>query len=385
MDDRPQTMEIHPWSVFHDSSSTLGTILLTRSSLGGEVVKVKQGEEAMKKLLPISLVINAVLIIGAVMMIFGPVVGSTFSSVNSNLSGVGGDVPIAEPFYDYAVAPDPAASFIDTREAPASEYSVEAIPNIDASNGGALATVDRIVIKNADLAIVVSDVEGRMKEIQLMAEQMGGFVVSSNLYQGYTNDYVEVPEAQVIIRVPSERLKEAMDQIKKNVVEVQSENVSGQDVTAEYVDLKSRLKNLEAAEAQLDEILQSATATEDVVNIFNQLVYYREQIEVVKGQIKYYDEAAALSAVSVRIIAEETIQPVVIGKWEPKGAALKAVQDLIDFLQSFTEFAIRFVIYVLPSWIVVGLPLYLVFIGGRALFRKLRGKKVEAKVEEEKK
>ncbi len=45
----------------------------------------------MKKLLPISLIINALLIIGAAMMIFGPVVGNTFSRVNSNLSSVGGE------------------------------------------------------------------------------------------------------------------------------------------------------------------------------------------------------------------------------------------------------------------------------------------------------
>ena len=28
-----------------------------------------------------------------------------------------------------------------------------------------------------------------------------------------------------------------------------------------------------------------------------------------------------------------------IGKWEPKGVALEAVQDLINFLKGFTEFA----------------------------------------------
>lgn len=255
----------------------------------------------------------------------------------------------------------------------------------NSGSGLPAAAIERIVIKNADLAIVVSDVERRMKNIQIMAEQMGGFVVSSNLYQSYTSDYVEVPEAQVLIRVPSEKLEEAMDQIKKDAVEVQSESISGQDVTSEYVDLKSRLKNLEAAEAQLDEILKQATKTEDVINVFNQLVYYREQIELVKGQIKYYDEAASLSAISVRLIAEETIQPLVIGKWEPKGIALEAVQDLIDFLKGFTEFVIRFVIYILPVWIIIGIPLYLAFIGIRALLRKMRGskKKAEAKVEGE--
>jgi hypothetical protein len=239
------------------------------------------------------------------------------------------------------------------------------------------AAAQRIVIKNADLAIVVADVEGRMKNIQTMAEQMGGFVVSSNLGQSYTNTNVKVPEAQIVVRVPAEKLDEAMNQIKKDAVEVQSENITGQDVTAEYVDLQSRLKNYEAAEAQLNDILKTATKTEDVVNIFNQLVYYREQIELVKGQIKYYDEAASLSAITVRIIAQETIQPVVIGTWQPKGVALKAVQDLINFLKGFTEFLIRFVIYTLPVLIIIFIPLYLVFIGARALFRKMRGNKVK--------
>ena len=123
--------------------------------------------------------------------------------------------------------------------------------------------------------------------------------------------------------------------------------------------------------------MENATKTEDVVNIFNQLVYYREQIELVKGQIKYYDEAAALSAISVRIIAEETVKPVVIGKWEPKGVALEAVQDLINFLKGFVEFLIRFVIYILPVLILIAIPLYLVFIGVRALFRMMRGNKAK--------
>ena len=287
------------------------------------------------------------------------------------------------PSTDYYSAPAPSISGgapVQEMSMPASvPESRNAVDQTTANGGSAVpaAPVERIVIKNADLVIVVADVEGRMKDIQSMAEKMGGFVVTSNLYQNYTNTNVKVPEGQIVIRVPSEKLDEAMAQIKKETVEVQTENISGQDVTAEYVDLQSRLKNYEAAEAQLNEILKKATDTTDVVNIFNQLVYYREQIELVKGQIKYYDEAAALSAITVRIIAEETIQPVVIGKWEPKGVALTAIQDLINFMKGFTEFIIRFVIYNLPVLIMIVIPLYLVFLGVRAIYRKMRGKKVK--------
>lgn len=328
----------------------------------------------MKRILPFSLIALAAMILAAC--------GS--SAAQRAEYGYGGG---AAPTYDLASEPMPLFA-----EAPAAEYygedASDAAPGGGGGGGVAAASVERLIIQNADIVIVVSDVEGRMKNIQIMAEQLGGFVVSSNLYQNYTNSNVLVPEATVTIRVPAEKLDQALTQIKEDVVEVQSETRSGEDVTAQYVDLQSRLKNLEAAEKQLNEILETATETEDVVNIFNQLVYYREQIELVKGQMKYYEEAAALSAVTIRIRAEATVQPIQIGKWEPKGVARDAIQDLIFFYQDFVDFVIRFVIYTLPVWITVGVPLYLIFIGGRALFRKLRGSrkpetKVEAKVESE--
>jgi hypothetical protein len=305
--------------------------------------------------------------------------------------------PAPDMYYDYddAVTSGGAAPMAPGEEfapigAPmptAGVYQEEA-PAADGSNVNA-AQVERMVIQNADLAIIVADVEARAKVIGDMAESMGGFVVSSNMYQSYTNNGTLVPESTVVIRVPSERLEEALNLIKADVVEVQSENRSGQDVTAEYVDLTSRLKNLEAAEAQLETIMQGATETEDVVNVFNQLVYYREQIELVKGQMKYYEQAAALSAITVRIIAEETVEPIKIAGWEPKGVAREAVQNLIYFYQDFASFLINFVIYTLPVLITLAIPVYLIFLGLRAIYRRTRANRktddTQVVVEEKKK
>jgi uncharacterized beta-barrel protein YwiB (DUF1934 family) len=279
---------------------------------------------------------------------------------------------------EYAIEA-PAQPALDVAPLPSEGYAEDQAPSSGSGGGGVEASsVERLVIQNADLAIVVSDVEGRMDDIQKMAEEMGGFVVSSNLYETYTSDYLPVPEGSLTIRVPAEQLDEALDLIKEGAVEVQSETRSGQDVTAEYVDLKSRLKTYQAAEQELTELMENAQNSEEVVNIFNQLMYYREQIEIIQGQIKYYEEAAALSAVSIRLIAEETIKPVTIGKWEPKGVALEAVQDLLDFWKNFVDFMIRFVIYTLPVLITIGIPFYLAFLGLRWVFRKMRGNKKPA-------
>ncbi len=302
------------------------------------------------------------------------------AACGSNASYAGTPAPSPLDFYDYdtvtsggaaPMAPGEEFAPIGAPMPTAGVFQESEAPATDGSNVAA-AQVERMVIQNADLAIIVADVDARTKIIGDMAENMGGFVVSSNMYQSYTNNGTLVPESTVVIRVPSEKLEDALKQIKTDVVEVQSENRSGQDVTAEYVDLTSRLKNLEAAEAQLETIMQGATETEDVVNVFNQLVYYREQIELVKGQMKYYEQAAALSSITVRIIAEETIEPIKIAGWEPKGVARDAVQKLIYFYQDFATFLINFFILVLPAMLTLAIPVVLVFLGLRAIYRRAR-------------
>ena len=242
---------------------------------------------------------------------------------------------------------------------------------------------NRLVIKNADLAVVVTDPEARMKQISAMATEMGGFVVSSNLYQSYYGpNNTEVPEATIVIRVPSERLDEALERIKEGAVDVDYENISGQDVTSQYVDLQSQLKAKQAAEKKLLEILDQATRAEDVLAIYLQVQSVQSEIEILKGQIKYLEESAALSSISARLIAEESAQPITVGPWTPGGAAKQAIEDLIRFVQNFVDFLIYFVLSILPSLILIAIPLYLVYLGGRAVYRRVNKSKVD--VEEKK-
>jgi hypothetical protein len=258
-------------------------------------------------------------------------------------------------------------------QAPAMDPSVAG----DAYNPGTVQTQDRLVIQNADLALVVRDPKARMTAITALANEMGGYVVSSNLYQAYTSLGVEVPEATIVIRVPAEKLDEALTRIKEDVVDVQSENRSGQDITNIYIDLQAQLKAKQAAEAQLLEIMDQATRAEDVLAIYLQVQQVQTEIEQLKGQIQYYDEAVALSAISVRLIAEESTQPIEIGPWTPEGAAKEAIQNLILFAQNFAEFLIDFALYIVPSLILIAIPLSLLYLAGRAIYRRYRKSNVE--------
>jgi hypothetical protein len=240
------------------------------------------------------------------------------------------------------------------------------------------AIQERMVIMNADLTIVIPDPQAKMEAISAMAANLGGFVVSMNMYQTYLSGGGTAPEGYISIRVPADRLENALGQIKADAIEVRNENRSGQDVTADYVDLSSRLSSLEAAEEQLTEIMQNATETEDVLNVFNQLEYYREQIEVIQGQMQYYEEATAYSLITVTLIAEETIQPIEIGGWKPEGVARKAIQALVNFLQGFVNFLIWFFLMILPTLLVLFGPLALLAWLVIALVRRSKARKAKA-------
>lgn len=249
----------------------------------------------------------------------------------------------------------------------------------DAAGGGdftAPAAADRLVVKNANLSIVVDAPEQRLEEIAAMAEQMGGFVVSSNIYKADYGTGVEVPVANITVRVPAERLQEALDEIREGAIDVPTFDESGQDVTAEYTDLQSRLRNLEDAEILLRQIMEEATRTEDILNAFNQLNSITEQIEVLKGQIQYYEESAALSAISVQIIANESVQPIEVGPWSIGGAAKEAIEALVRFLQDLVEAVVWFGLYVVPILAILGIPAWLVWRGARRwTVRRGKGKR----------
>jgi hypothetical protein len=94
--------------------------------------------------------------------------------------------------------------------------------------------------------------------------------------------------------------------------------------------------------------MASATKTEDVLNVFQQLTAIREQIEVTKGQIQYYEESAALSQIAVLIRAEAAVQPLEIGGWQPVGVARDAIQATLDGLRVIANVAIWLVLFALP-------------------------------------
>ena len=275
------------------------------------------------------------------------------------------------PAYDGITLERPAVeSFVEMEDSYGGEF--------DANIAHQPAAMERLVIRNANLVIVVEDPSASASAINELAEQMGGYVVSLNVYQSTYGDGLSATYASTTIRVPAERLNEALDKIKEGTVEVRSENISGQDVTQEYTDLESQLRNLEAAEEELREIMGSLTKAEDVLRVYENLRQVRQEIEIIKGRMQYFEQSARLSAISIELLPDVVSQPLQIGRWQPEGTAKEALQSLIKALQFLANATIWFVIYVLPILVLLSIPFWVI----RWIIIRRRARKATPKLED---
>jgi hypothetical protein len=230
-----------------------------------------------------------------------------------------------------------------------------------AGEGGAAGTVaptttDRLVIKNADLAEVVKDPAAAVESISALADAAQGFVVSSSVTQvSVDTQGNKILSGQISLRVPADKLNATLAQIKALAVTVKTENVTGEDVTAKYVDLQSQLTNLQAEAAQLQKIMDSGTKTEDVLAVYKELASVQGQIEVIQGQIKYYSESAAMSLISVSLEQDVASQPIETGSWQPQGVLKNIAEAWVATYQFVATLALWGGIYCLPIVLVLGL------------------------------
>ncbi len=234
----------------------------------------------------------------------------------------------------------------------------------------------RLVIRNADMEIVVDDPAQAADAISKMAASMGGFVVSSKVYESTSASGVQLPYGSVTVRVPAEKFQEAIGQIEALAVRVERKDITGKDVTEEYVDLQARLKNLEAARDELQRLMRDATNTEDVLSVYRELTQVQGEIEQIKGRIKYLKTSAAMSAISVRLTPSAAAKTVSIGGWHPSGVAKDALTMLLRTLRGLLNLVIWVVIYLIPTLLalalIFGLPTWAFYRLARRWWRKRR-------------
>lgn len=226
------------------------------------------------------------------------------------------------------------------------------------------AVEDRMIVRTADLALVVEDVIDARNNIAQLAERLDGYVVSSSLW-----GEEEETRGTISIRIPDEKFELALAELRRMAIKVKSENTTSQDVTLEYTDLKARLANAEATERQYLALLEKATDVEDILAIYEHLSRVRQEIEQIKGQMQYLERTASMSLISVYLEPQATAKP------KTGWSALETFKSAVRGIATFGQWLAIIII-----WLIVFIPVWGTAVGILYWRRKRkRGKASKAK------
>jgi hypothetical protein len=222
------------------------------------------------------------------------------------------------------------------------------------------ARVERLIVQHANLSLEVEDLSKAEASIRARVNELGGYIVTIA-----TSGTDENQTTRITFRVPVQRFEEALSGVEGLAKKVHSRTISGDDVTEEFVDLESQLRNLEATRDRLRTLLDQATRVQDALEVNQALTDVQGQIEQTRGRMQYLQQSAAFSTIEVYLMPVPVVPLVQEGSWQPVTVARSALRDLIELGQELINIAI-----VLLIWTPVWLPLLLLV---RWVWRKIRG------------
>lgn len=262
-----------------------------------------------------------------------------------------------------------------------SETVMEEAAAAEEAGGGSepveVKETERKLIRNVNMDVETENFDELMSNVSKKTEILGGYIEDSRVYNG-SQYYEERRNADLTLRIPAENLDIFLSAVSEtcNVI---SQNESVEDVTLQYVDMKSHKEALETEQDRLLELLEQAETVEDIITIESRLSEVRYQLESMESQLRTLDNQVSYSTVYLYIQEVKRYTPVKEQTtWEKISSGF--VNSLYDVGEGICNFFINLIINLpyLVVWAVVITCIVLVIRWIRR-FRKKRKQKKEEK------
>ncbi len=224
------------------------------------------------------------------------------------------------------------------------------VPAWPGNTGSSVQNVEPMIIKVGSLSLKVEETDAALAQITSIAAEYGGYVIRSS-----SSHYSTYDSASVTIAVRAEQFEQAMIALQEIGLEVESVSTSGEDVTAEYVDLESRLRNLEATRDRLLTFLNDAQNAEEAILVNDRLAAIEGDIEQVKGRMNFLTGRAMFSTITLDLREPDAPATQDDDGWSPG----RVIKDAINAQGDLVRIVVNAVI-----WLVIVAGPYAVIVGG---------------------
>lgn len=243
-----------------------------------------------------------------------------------------------------------------------SKEGASASDNQAGSNDSSLGALEgdegfsRMLIYKANLTMRVQSYQDAQSKLQDMIHLSDGYLVS---FQESRSDH-ELGGTYVI-KIPASGFNSFLDELETIDPLTMERRIEGQDVTEEYVDLSARLKAKQVVEERLLSFMDEAQRADDLVSFSNELGRVQEEIERLKGRMRFLDQNVAYSTVELRIYERTDGNALMLTEDQNLfERAWQAMKSSTTFLWQFLQAVLVFIAGALPVLLVlaiVGVPI----------------------------
>ena len=145
---------------------------------------------------------------------------------------------------------------------------------------------NRMVTYSASLELSVTNTEETRNIILEQVKSNNGYIIRET-------------EKNITARIPAENMDTFIAYVK-TLGTIENESKTGTDITDQYRDNLLRLDSLKTVRNRYLTLLEQAKGVSDILSIEKELERINTEIEVLEGKIKYAEQSAAYSNISVR-------------------------------------------------------------------------------------
>ena len=153
---------------------------------------------------------------------------------------------------------------------------------------------DKKIIKTALLNLEVKDYTGYYSSLREKIKNLGGYIAQEEQRQSAYKI-----ENTLVIKVPVEQFDNALVQLTDKAEKLNEKKITSQDVSAEYIDIRSRMESKKQVRQQYIELLKQAKNMEDILNVQSEINSIQEEIEAAAGRVEFLGHSSAYSSINL--------------------------------------------------------------------------------------
>ena len=156
------------------------------------------------------------------------------------------------------------------------------------------------IIKDGNISVKTNDINASKKGINDLLKKLNAYFESEDLQN---ND--QSISYNLKIRMPAENFEKLISTLENGEDEIKSKSIQARDVTEEYVDIETRLKNKREYLKKYKELLFKASTIKDILAIEENVRTLHEEIESKEGRLKYLNDQISFSTLNLNIYKEK--------------------------------------------------------------------------------